>query len=297
MIAIDLGSNTLRCLEFDCHTKQIKGAFERMVKTAEHLSRSGIIAPQAVLRIIQSIEEAKTRLNFSQEIKAVTTAAMRMAKNRKEVLAQITKKTGVSFELIDAKKEAYYTQLAVFHRLSLLGKTFKNFALIDVGGGSTELIIGNGKSFDSMSVDVGIVTMSESYRDKASLGTALYEALVPMKDFIASKREAIDFLVSTAGTPTTMSALKMGMTVQSYDASRINGSVLSVADLDEGLEKLLAMDEASRALHVGVGRDALIVTGVEILKVIYELLGFSESIVIDDGLREGLAIDFCLQKR
>lgn len=296
MIAIDLGSNTFRCVVIDCQSKAIIAEFERMVKSAEGLAQSGQISDAATARVIAAIKEAQSVLDFTQPVKAVTTAAMRIAKNSDAVLKSIEVATGVRFEIIDAQKEAYYTQLAVSNRLQLLQIFFEAFLLIDVGGGSTELIYSNGKDFHAMSIDVGIVTMSEKYPKKLDLIEALFSALQPMQAFVEKLKKKPDFLVSTAGTPTTIAALKQGMTVNSYEPERINGTSLSLEDLNQGLNKLLSMDEEARAKHVGVGRDTLIIAGVEIIKVIYSILGFNQSIVIDDGLREGLALDACKNK-
>lgn len=293
MIAIDLGSNTIRGIKMDCVSQSFQESFERMVKTADGLSLTGEISQATVKRIIDALLAMKNVLDFEgEEVVAKTTAALRMASNAQEVIGHIYDETAVLFEIIDAKEEAFYTQLAVKFRLQSL-EFEKDFVLLDVGGGSTEVIVCSGQEVDSISVNVGIVTMAEQFTHKEALIDALYNSLEPIKLFMQDKHSESKMLVSTAGTPTTMASMKHGLTVESYDPMTINGTSLSRADLSQQLERLLDMDEAQRALHVGVGRDTLIITGVEILRVLMDLLGFENMMVIDDGVREGIALDYC----
>ncbi len=99
--------------------------------------------------------------------------------------------------------------------------------------------------------------------------------------------------VATAGTPTTIAAFKQGLDYAHYDVEKVNGTVLSLQDLDEALERLLSMNTKERERWVGVGRDDLIVAGVLIVKSIMIAAGFKTMLVIDDGLREGLALQKC----
>ncbi len=297
MIAIDLGSNTIRAIEIDCKDKKFGQSYDVMVKTADGLIHTQNISDGAVERIIAALLEMQKIWDFNaHRVKATTTAAMRMARNQTEVIEKIFQACGVRFEVIDADKEAYYTNLAVVERMKALGYRDEPFLLLDVGGGSTEVIYSDAHQQISKSLDVGIVTMSQEFSSREALRDAMYERFDTLKKFCQNLPQNPIHLVATAGTPTTMAALKQGMNVKSYDPQKINGTRLSLDDLEQGLNRLLAMDEATREEYVGVGRDSLIVAGVEILKVLYDLLGFDSSIVVDDGLREGLALDICKQK-
>jgi exopolyphosphatase/guanosine-5'-triphosphate,3'-diphosphate pyrophosphatase len=83
------------------------------------------------------------------------------------------------------------------------------------------------------------------------------------------------------------------LTYATYDAQRINGTRLAKEELDFYLNKLLSMPFEERELTVGTGRSDLIATGILIYKHLYTILGFDECMVVDDGLREGVALDFC----
>jgi len=141
LIAIDLGSNTLRVTKLDCDSGRFTANFEKVVKTADMLNRTGVIHHEAVDRVIYALEEAKKKIDFSHEaIHAVTTEAIRQARNGEEVLERIARETGVHFEIIDGEKEAALTLLAVKNRLARLHHAARQFILVDIGGGSTELI-------------------------------------------------------------------------------------------------------------------------------------------------------------
>jgi exopolyphosphatase/guanosine-5'-triphosphate,3'-diphosphate pyrophosphatase len=100
-------------------------------------------------------------------------------------------------------------------------------------------------------------------------------------------------LCATAGTPTTLAAINMGMDYEHYDGEAVNGEVLRMDDVDKIYSKLLKVSMNDRARLVGVGRADLIMTGIVIFKEIFEASGLHECIVFDDGLREGVAIAKC----
>ena len=291
MVAIDLGSNTIRMVEYDCNTKQVINTYEKIVKTADKLVQTGIISDEAIERIVEAINEAKEKLNFS-EVKAVTTEAIRQAQNQKEVLETIKEKTGIEFEVISSDIEAYYTTLAVENCITI---PHKSMFLVDIGGGSTELILKTKNELISESFKVGIVTISQKYKSIESLEYGIKQDVKLFKDFINFVKISYrpDIFVASSGTPTTIAALKIGLDYNTYDGNKINGIELTIEDLDEWMDKLLKMEMAKREKLVGVGRGDLIVSGIMIFKEIFRLGGFEKCIVCDNGVREGVAIDYC----
>ncbi len=297
MIAIDLGSNTLRVLEYECTSGTQTAEFEKVVKTADGLAQHGLINHDAVKRVISAIQEAQKQIDFSASVvRAVTTEAVRRAVNSDEVLAQIKKETGVHFDIISGDEEARLTLLAVKHRLSVLQDTSERFVLIDIGGGSTELIFHYEKETISKSFPVGIVTIAQTYETLEKIEKVLPQEMAQMQlfcDQIYKKKGKITTFVATAGTPTTVAAMKLGQNYETYDASKINGTSLGIDELDVYLKKLLSMPFEERERAVGTGRSDLIAAGILIYKQLFRLLGFESCIVIDDGLREGVAIEAC----
>lgn len=289
MIAIDLGSNTIRFIEFDGQTWG--KSFEKIVKTAESLFETGVIGTAAQQRIIDAIEEARGIIDFSSgEVIAYTTAAMRLATNQAEALASIFEGSGILFSVIDAHKEARLTLDAVLYRLDILGVKPERFVLCDIGGGSTELIRYAEGAVEPYSIDRGIVTLSESVQ----VGEGVFGKIDEFKTLISARmgKSPCDRLVLTAGTPTTISAYLLGMDYTSYDPERINGFCLRLQDCYRVYDELLSMNEKERTRFVGVGRENLIIAGILMVAAIYEVMGVEEAIVVDDGLREGIALEY-----
>lgn len=279
MIACDLGSNTFRVVEIDNVTKERIAEFEKVVKTAEGITHSGKINEEAVRRVISAIHEAKELFDLS-DAKAVATAAMRKASNRDEVLREIFEATGLDIEIIDGKQEANFVRVAIENRLD----TCDSYVVMDLGGGSTELIF---KEFDH-SFDVGIVTIVDKYSLK-NIKEGIEKEFGQIREF-AKNVEKPQIFIATAGTPTTVAAFLKGMDYNSYDYKKINGTILTIDQIDSALLQLLEMTEVDRIRWVGVGRDDLIIAGILMFKKIVEIFGFSEVVVIDDGLREGVAL-------
>lgn len=298
MIAIDLGSNSFRVLAYDCSTAKQIFHSEKVVKTADGLAEHGFINDATILRVIVAIKEAQEKINFSShEIRAVTTEAVRRASNSEAVLAKIKKETGVIFEIITGEEEARLTLLAVQNRLKKLHYTSNTFILIDIGGGSTELIFHYGSESVSKSFPVGIVTIAQTYETLGRIGDALPKEMFDMQMFCAemyATKGKPDSFVATAGTPTTVAAMKIGFNYETYDANKINGTSLQKEELDFYLNKLLSMPFEEREIAVGTGRSDLIAAGILIYKQLYKILEFEMCVVVDDGLREGVALDCCL---
>jgi exopolyphosphatase/guanosine-5'-triphosphate,3'-diphosphate pyrophosphatase len=299
IIAIDLGSNSLRVLKMHCKSKKRLGEFHKTVKTADGLAKTGKINEEAIARVVTALHEAQAQLDFSDaKIKAVTTEAIRQASNGLETLINIKNQTGVSFEVIDGETEAKYALRAVQNRLEVLGKRPKSFMMVDIGGGSTEMLFYYGEKYFSKSFKVGIVTITQRFNALAEIENAIPELMSEMKDYydeVVKGYGEVELFVATAGTPTTIAAMKKGMDYATYDAKKIHGTVLSRKDLADNLKALIEMSKEEKVKAVGVGRDDLIASGILIYDELYKLSGFEESMVIDDGIREGVAFDECMR--
>ncbi len=297
MISIDLGSNTCRMLAFDGETKRVLWTFERAVKTAEDLHESGKISDAAIERIIDAIEVAKAEFSFEGAlIDAVTTEAMRQASNADAVIETLSRRTGVRFRIIDAESEAAYTLKGVEYRLSSLGIAARRYALIDIGGGSTEVIFRFDDLTFSRSFPIGIVTLSQRCDVSHHLEHLVRTSMEPVSEYVTQCYEVHgrpDMLIATAGTPTTVASYLLGMECSTYNPEHINGYMLTCNKIAQALQALLAMQEQERSRYVGVGRESLILTGIAIMEQLYATMGFDEAMVIDDGLREGVALSYC----
>jgi len=288
MISCDLGSNTIRFVEIECKTKRRVKEFEKIVKSADGLSKSGKISKEAVSRVIKAIEEAKEIFDFSKGVEAVTTEALRVAKNQKEVLDEIFKQTGLKFRVLSGFEEAILTNLAVKNIVDT-----KSYTLLDIGGGSTEITLVDDEIF-SNSFSLGIVTLTEKYGFE-NIDKGLEIKLSEIKSFFKDKNMP-KTCVATAGTPTTIAAFLKGMDYDSYNHEKINKTVLTVDDILKAKKRLLQMAFEERKRWVGVGREDLIISGIEIFVRLLKIFEYNECVVVDDGLREGVALQKCYKK-
>jgi len=299
-IGIDLGSNTLRAAAYNCTTGVFEATYGTIVKTADGLAQTGRISDGAVARVMDGLKAMQKAIDFSgASVRAVTTEAMRRASNAEEVLALISEETGVVFDVIDGEEEARLTLSAVRHRLGKLTPTAseESLVLVDIGGGSTELIFSYPDgTVISQSFPLGIVTLSQRYPDLDAIAEALPEVMLPIERFVAEvyvDGGRPDHFVATAGTPTSVASMQLGMEYDTYDPERINGTDLSIYAPLYYLDKLLVMPMAQRERTVGVGRADLVTAGILIFDRLYRILGFEACTVIDDGLREGVALSLC----
>ncbi len=293
MLGCDLGSNTLRVVKIDCKTKERVKEFEKIVKTAEGIASTQNISQNALNRIVEAILEAKTSFKCDRKnYKAVTTAALRLAKNSSFALEFIYKKTGVLFEIIDSSKEAEYTRIAVENRLEKLGLNSKSFILLDLGGGSCEVVVKNESEIIRKSFDVGIVTIVEKYALE-NLDFGIKKECEKIALFAKTIEKKFDYFIGSSGTPTTIASFLNQIDYDHYDYRKVNGFLLDKTKMNEALERLILMQKQERIKWVGVGRDDLIIAGVKLLLEIISIFGYETLLVIDDGLREGVALSLC----
>lgn len=298
VISIDLGSNSFRVLKFDCLNFKILDEYHQVTGLADGLINSGLINKEAQNRVIEALKIASRKLDFDpKDAVCVTTAAMRKASNSKEVLEFLEKNSGAKFKIIDAEEEAKLTLLAIKYALQREKLESKKFMVLDIGGGSTELSINLEDKYFSKSFDFGIVTMTQKSLKNGNLFEDLNQRKEEVKEFVDSLNLDIkDFpFVATAGTPTTLAAVKIGMDYFNYDKDIINGMILDYKDLEDGLNILKTKSVEETTKLVGKGRVEFMEVGTYIYKMFFDVLEKNNSIVLDDGLREGVAIDFALK--
>ena len=291
---MDLGSNSFRTLKFDTRSLSSLGEYEKAVGTADGLAKTGNISDDALKRIISAINESIDKLNFDPKTTiAVTTQAMRVAKNNTYILNEIQKQTGVNFKIIDGQKEANLTLLAMQYALKREKLASDRFVLLDIGGGSTELIIYEDGKKKIKSFSFGIVTLAQLQDKEFELLSFEKEVM----EFLGDENlEGFSF-ISTAGTPTTIAAFKHGLDHDNYDKNIVNGTKLFLEDVKKLQADLQKLTDEMLIKKVGLGREKYIDTGVDIFRLFYKTLQKKYSIVFDDGLREGVALDYMQNSR
>jgi len=291
MIGCDLGSNTIRIVQIECQSKRRVKEFERIVKTGKNLQKSGYISKESIQNILNALSDASKIINFKEEkVKCIATQALRVAKNANDVLKAIKEAYGLDFEIIDGDAEARYTILGVKASLENLDIKNGNFAIFDLGGGSTELSYVSNGAISTKSFSFGILNVFERYEKNLLWG--IEQELKPLERF-AKQHKKPHFLVATAGTPTTVCAFLQGLDYRHYDHKKVNGKTLHVEDFKRAYDMILSMDRDERERYCGTGRSELIKTGILIVLNLMKKIDFDKCLVIDDGLREGVALSLC----
>ncbi len=298
VVSIDLGSNSFRVLKYDCKNHKILAEYNEVVGLADGLIESGDISSQAQERVVKAIQKSQEKISYdTKKAIAVTTAAARKAKNSKEVLDFIKEQTGVKFSIIDGQEEARLTLLAVKYALKREKIFSQKFILLDIGGGSTELIVNIDEEYIAKSFDFGIVTLTQKYKNLERVQKDLEEKQKVIKAFLDTLNINLNeyIFVSTAGTPTTIAAMKLGQDFFSYDKNIVNGTSVDLEDLQKCLNIFKNSSKEQILKLVGKGRVEFIEVGILIYRSIFQVLQKNTSIVVDDGLREGVAINACLR--
>ncbi|NQY52832.1 MAG: exopolyphosphatase [Campylobacteraceae bacterium] len=299
IVTMDLGSNSFRVLIYDTLNFKIISEFNEIVGMADGLEKTNKISIAAQNRVIKAINKCSQDMNFdSSKAICITTAAMRKADNSQEVLKNILDKTKASFKIIDGLEEARLTLLAVKYALKREKILSENFILLDIGGGSTEIIINTKDQYISHSFDLGIVTLTQKYYSKKDLELFLEDKKVQINNFLLSTNIDISSytFVATAGTPTTIAAIKLGQDFFHYNKDEVNGTIVDLNDLNTCLEMFEKSTSGEITDLVGKGRVDFIEIGIHIYKAIFEVLEKKESLVLDDGLKEGIAINYAIRK-
>lgn len=303
-IGIDLGSNSLRGVRMN-EKYQVLCEYEEVVRTSEGLEESGEICKNALGRIIAGLERMKKELRVTpkDKIVALTTQAMRQAKNNQEILKAIETASGICFKIIKGDEEAYITSLAPQIAIENLQKTnpkYKQdcYVLVDMGGASSEFIFCTKEGIFAKSFEIGIVKAKDKYKSIENLLECKDEVLVPIQKFIEENQKQgrkAKFLVANSGTPTMVCAFKMGL--KQYDSKKVFGETLHRVDFRDELERFLSLSYKERENLVGVFRADVVPFGIVLFLLFMEILDFQECLILDEGVREGAAILGILDKQ
>ena len=295
---IDVGTNTILCLIADIRET---GRFRVLDDLAEiaglgrGVDETGIIGAAGEARALTILGQYRDRCRDLgvEAITAVGTSALRDAKNSAAVRARILNTIGIDIRVISGAEEAAYSFLAVQRGLSLLGR---ELLVIDIGGGSTEFILGNEAGvMRAASIDVGSVRLTERYlhadpvhaAECAAMAAAVDSALTPIAAAFSAEGSSLA-LVGIAGTFTTLAAIEKKL--PRYSHSQVHGSVLALAEVKRQVALLQEKSIVQRRQIVGLEpkRADVIFAGAYLLEKIMVRFGASQVIVSDQGVRYGL---------
>jgi exopolyphosphatase/guanosine-5'-triphosphate,3'-diphosphate pyrophosphatase len=275
---IDCGTNSIRLLvaDVDVEAGTLTDLDRRMevVRLGQGVDRTGRIAPEALERTLDASRRYADRCDELgvERIRFVATSASRDAENRQDFVDGVVAALGVEPEVITGHEEAELSFRGATGVLA--GRHPGPFLVVDLGGGSTELVLGEASVEAAHSMDVGCVRMTERHvagdpptAEQVAAATADVEAALDA----AARDVPLDraaTVVGLAGTVTTVTAHALGL--DRYDPAAIDGAVLPVDDVLRSCQELLTMTRTERAalpfMHPGrvdvIGAGALVWSAV-----------------------------------
>jgi exopolyphosphatase/guanosine-5'-triphosphate,3'-diphosphate pyrophosphatase len=299
--AIDVGTNSTRLLVAEETGGGFRPLDRRMVITrlGEGVDARRRLAPKALQRTLATVADyAASCGEYGVERLRVTgTSAVRDAHNRDEFLDGVRMLTGRTPELLTGDEEARVTFLGAVSDLD--GDDCK--LVVDIGGGSTELVLGRREPESVVSMDVGSVRMFEKHLfsdpPTASEIDSLREDVTGMLEIARPEVEvpAGTRLIGVAGTVTQLATLKAGLS--SYQPEVTHHAVLSHGDVRLMARRLASLpyDKRARVKGLEPGRVDVIVAGAEILLSVMEVFDTAEVLVSERDILDGLVIELLKQ--
>src|SRR5664280_394179 len=294
--AIDCGASSTRLLVVDEHGRTLERLM-RITRLGEGVDAAGMLSEVAIERCVAVLSEFRQvmdRLGVTRA-RLVATSAARDASNGSVFFAAATEASGVSPELLTGRDEGFLSMTGAAADLDPDGGPF---LVVDIGGGSTELVAGSGPGdpdLEAVSLQIGCVRVSERFlisdppppeelaAAEAMVADALEVAIHAHPRFLAPHR-----LVGLAGTVTTLSSLQQQMMI--YDRDLVHHSIVTAAQVSWWYRTLASEDRAARLARAGMvrGREDIMVGGVLILKTVMERLEIAECLVSEADILDGM---------
>lgn len=321
--AVDLGTNSCRMLIAQPRGSQFQvvDSFSKTVQLGAGLEASGKLSRASMGRTIQALRicQKKIEKHGVRRMRLVATEACRRAKNSKDFIKQVRRETGLAVEIIAAEEEA---RLAVISCAPLVRRDSEQLLIVDIGGGSTELVwidlsdvapedrprsimrlssgfdrqgVGDARVVDWISVPLGVATLKDQFIDVeddaarfALMSWFFEESLANFSPANAAQPRKGFQIIGTSGTVTTVAASFLGL--RRYDRAKVDGLVMSSDQIDLVIRDYLALGPDGRRTDPRIGRDrhTLIMSGAAILQALMRIWPTDQLSVADRGLREGL---------
>jgi exopolyphosphatase/guanosine-5'-triphosphate,3'-diphosphate pyrophosphatase len=298
--AVDIGTNSVRLLVADVDGTSPREAKlvpldrrMRITRLGQGVDKARALAPDAIARTIAVLREYHGVLDELgvTDVRATATSAARDASNRDDFFTAAHDALGVTPELLSGDEEA---------ALSFLGATADldapaPYLVVDIGGGSTEFVLGTDAPTGLVSLDMGCVRITEQYLGSdPPAPEELSNAVAAVRDLVAEVPRVIPgaadaaTLVGLAGTVTTVAAIELG--IPEYDPEKLHHFVLT-RDAAEDVFRTLATESAAQRAHnpgLEPARVDVIVGGAAVLVGIFRVLGFREMLVSEADILDGL---------
>jgi exopolyphosphatase / guanosine-5'-triphosphate,3'-diphosphate pyrophosphatase len=297
LAAFDVGTNSTRLLVADVDGGRIVAEHARemiITRLGKGVDRTGRFDPAALrrtLEVLAGYEATCRRLGVSRR-RLVATSATRDAANRRELLDGVRALLGVDAEVLSGEVEAATAYRGATHDLPGEERTL----VVDIGGGSTELIIGTRLPEAMVSLDLGCVRLHERHLHSdpptaAEVAALRADAAARLATVTGTLDPAsAERVVGVAGTITTVTAIGLGL--DAYDPRRIHRSALGAAEIAAVAEKLAAMTVAERAALpvMAKGREDVIAAGALLLDQLVRTFGFPRVIASETDILDGVLL-------
>ena len=323
--ALDLGTNSCRMLIAQPKGNQfhVVDSFSKSVQLGSGLERSGKLSRTSMARTVQALRICRRKLEKHgvKRMRLVATEACRRATNSAEFMSYVRQETGLALEIIAPQEEA---QLAVVSCAPLVSTKTEQLLVVDIGGGSTELVwidltsvpkldrpkaimrlhqgfkpaespFPHAKVVDWISVPLGVATLRDQFNDVeddagrfALMSCFFEENLASFSPYDAIQAREGFQIIGTSGTVTTVAASYLGL--KRYDRNKVDGLRMTSDQIDKVIREYLALGPLGRRTDPRIGRDrhALIMSGAAILQALLRIWPTDRLSVVDRGLREGL---------
>lgn len=323
--ALDLGTNSCRMLIAQPKGSQfhVIDSFSKAVQLGLGLEASGRLSRASMARAVQALHICRKKIETHGvgRMRLVATEACRRAKNAREFLRLVHRETDLPLEIIEPEEEA---RLAVISCAPLVSTKTEQLLVVDIGGGSTELVwidlssvprherpkaimrlhagfapadspFPAAKVVDWISVPLGVATLKDQFSDVeddsarfALMSWHFEEQLADFSPYNASQPREGFQIIGTSGTVTTVAASHLGL--KRYDRTKVDGLRMTSDQIDRVIRDYLALGPEGRRNDPRIGRDrhSLIMSGSAILQALMRIWPTDRLSVADRGLREGL---------
>ncbi|MET8173381.1 Ppx/GppA phosphatase family protein [Streptomyces clavifer] len=304
--AIDCGTNSIRLLVADVYPAT--GHFAeldrrmRIVRLGQGVDRTGRLAPDALERTFDACREYAAAIEElgAERIRFVATSASRDAENSDTFVRGVLDILGVEPEVVSGDQEAQLSFDGATKELVGSDHLDKPYLVVDIGGGSTEFVVGDDEVRAARSVDIGCVRMTERHlvrdgvvvdppaADRVAAIRADIDAAIDLAEKTVPIADAAT-LVGLAGTVTTVAAIALGL--EEYDSEAIHHSRVSLEQVREITGRLLASTHEQRAAIPAMhpGRVDVITAGALVLLAVMERAGAAEVVVSEHDILDGIA--------
>lgn len=294
--AIDCGTNSIRLLIADVDGQNFREVSREMeiVRLGQGVDKTGEFHPDAISRTLAAVDKFANQIARKgvAKVRFCATSATRDATNRSIFVDGVKERLGISPEVISGTQEA---ELSFLGATKELPESLAPFLVIDIGGGSTEFVLGTREVSAARSVNIGCVRMSERHFSSDPASTSEIEAARADIQFaIAEAAKEVDIksaktLIAVAGTATTVAAAALEL--DHYDRHAIHLSRISTEKTQQVSQMFLEMNRQQRAElgYMHPGRVDVIAAGSLVLAEIMKATGAKEFIASETDILDGIA--------